>query len=346
MVNKVLFRHGFHFGISLTCIHFYISSVSMLLMAWLGLFEVKKVPLRAMLPVAFIFSVGLVLANLSLDWNSIGFYQLMKILQTPLVGLIEFLFYGQKRSLKEGVGLAIICVGIGIATVRDAGTNVVGTVIAVAAALFQSGSHINSKSVQHDLDANALQMLYYQFPLSAAILTVSVVVFDNKVLAHSFDLRTGGLLLLSAFMGFWAIVSGWFVLKSTSALTFSVVGHLKTTLILFWGFIFFDADLSARTAIGSLLALAGMVVYSMYRSQEIYRKEGAWWGGAAAAKGRLLPIQEEKTVKDEVDGLRYGILRFLEMQGFSSLLQWRSVLLLAAAVLALAAAGSLLAARR
>ena len=54
-------------------------------------------------------------------------------------------------------------------------------------------------------------------------------------------------------------------MQYTSPISFLVVGHLKTILILLLGFILFDESISFRTSIGISIAIIGMIFYSYFK---------------------------------------------------------------------------------
>ena len=107
----------------------------MRLFSRLGLFDVKDVPVRQILPLAAAYALSTPLSNLSLSYNSVGFYQLMKILTTPYVATVETLFYGAHYSREVKVSLAVVTVGVLLASSHDVEVSVRGSSSAVASPL-------------------------------------------------------------------------------------------------------------------------------------------------------------------------------------------------------------------
>jgi uncharacterized membrane protein YiaA len=58
--------------------------------------------------------------NLSLQLNSVGFYQLSKILIAPAIILIEAFWFNKVPARLELAAVALLCVGVTLATVSDA----------------------------------------------------------------------------------------------------------------------------------------------------------------------------------------------------------------------------------
>jgi len=74
--NKLVFKNfGWNFGTTLTFVHFTITFLGLVICAKLGVFMVKTIPIRSVLPMSFAFCGFVVLNNLSLQYNSVGFYQ-------------------------------------------------------------------------------------------------------------------------------------------------------------------------------------------------------------------------------------------------------------------------------
>ncbi len=72
-----------------------------------------------MFPLAAAFVGYVVLWNLSLQLNPVGFYQLAKIAITPAIIAIEFAFYAKRATRAELAAVAVLCVGVMLATVTD-----------------------------------------------------------------------------------------------------------------------------------------------------------------------------------------------------------------------------------
>ena len=67
----------------------------------------------------------------SLLLNTVGFYQITKLLLAPFVCLIESLFFGKRFSISVLLCILVTLVGVGIVTVSDVESNPLGMVMAV-----------------------------------------------------------------------------------------------------------------------------------------------------------------------------------------------------------------------
>ncbi|KAJ0089850.1 hypothetical protein Patl1_14127 [Pistacia atlantica] len=102
-VNKwVLKNIGFHFPICLSFIHYVVSWTLMAILNAFGLLPASpasKSSRLSLLTLGFVMCFSTGLANVSLKYNSVGFYQMAKIAVTPSIVLAEFLWYRKKVSL-------------------------------------------------------------------------------------------------------------------------------------------------------------------------------------------------------------------------------------------------------
>lgn len=132
-----------------------------------------------MLPISVFFVGFLVLGNLSLAFNTVGFYQLAKVLTTPCVVLLNFLLFRVSVSRGTLLTIACVCVGVSLTNSQAARSNWLGALIAAQAftvtALYQIW--IGKKIVE--LDVSASQLLLNQAPVSVGILLVMMPFIDT-----------------------------------------------------------------------------------------------------------------------------------------------------------------------
>jgi len=69
--------------------------------------------------------------------------------------------------------------------------------------------------------------------------------------------------------------STFLVIGTTSPVTYQVLGHLKTCLVLSFGYIILKDPFSARNVAGILIAIFGMGLYSYYSVAESRKKTEA-----------------------------------------------------------------------
>ena len=111
MLNKLMYvRYNFP-SMSLTLVHFITTSLCLQACVWLNVFNPKRVPLLGILPLAASFCGFVVFTNLSLQFNTVGTYQLAKAMTTPVILLLQALVYNRQSSLR--VKLTVVSGGGG-----------------------------------------------------------------------------------------------------------------------------------------------------------------------------------------------------------------------------------------
>ncbi|PIO16462.1 hypothetical protein AB205_0103000 [Aquarana catesbeiana] len=106
-INKWIYvHHGFP-NMSLTLIHFVVTWLGLFLCQRMGVFCPKSLPTSKVLLLALSFCGFVVFTNLSLQNNTIGTYQLAKVMTTPVIILIQTLWYGKTFSLRIKLTLIV-----------------------------------------------------------------------------------------------------------------------------------------------------------------------------------------------------------------------------------------------
>lgn len=142
------------------------------------LFKPVRLPVLKILPLSGFFACFLVLNNLSLANNPVGFYQLSKILTTPCVVFINFALFRKYISQDKLVAVLVTCVGVGLVSVESVRTNGIGTVIACAAFTTTACYQIWIGKKLGDLEVDAPQLLLNQSATAVWLLIPISFLFD------------------------------------------------------------------------------------------------------------------------------------------------------------------------
>ena len=122
---------------------------------------------------------NVVLQNLSLTYSSITFYQIARILLTPTVALINYVFYRKSLPRLAALTLVPMCLGVGLISYYEprassAGTgeaiSVLSVGLALASVLVGSVYTVWIGVYQKRFEIDAFQLLYNQAPLGAVLL--------------------------------------------------------------------------------------------------------------------------------------------------------------------------------
>lgn len=98
-LNKAIYVSYNFPSMTLTLVHFVITSFALQVCAWLDVFSPKRISLSSILPLACSFCGFVVFTNLSLQYNTVGTYQLAKVMTTPAILFIQTLFYSKPTSI-------------------------------------------------------------------------------------------------------------------------------------------------------------------------------------------------------------------------------------------------------
>jgi len=267
VVNKKVFVDGFQFGTFLTVIHFVITFLGLNILAHLKWFEIKRVRLQQMILIVLAFCGFVVFNNLSLQHNSVGFYQLMKVLTTPVIAVVQNVYYGIQLDHRLKISLVPVCFGVALATVNDLELNATGVIFAVCGLVSTSFYQIWVKTRQQDLNLNSYQLLYYQAPMSAVVVLFLVPVFDrvsgpSGLLAFEYTSEMLLAIMATAVLAFCVNLSIYLVIGNTSPISYNVLGHFKLCVILFSGWMFFQEDMNTKKFLGIMIAFLGVVWYT------------------------------------------------------------------------------------
>jgi len=276
IVNKwVFYTYHFHFATTLTFVHFITCFIGLGLCALCGLFQIKKLNWMDVAPLSISFCGFVVLTNLSLQYNTVGFYQIMKVLTTPFIILVEKLYYKKVHDRRIELSLIPVCVGVGLTSATDVQVNFVGTAYALAGVVITSFYQIWVGTKQKELGVNSMQLLFYQTPLSSFFLIFIIPFFDNvniesanSLWYYEFQFNAVALIMLSAVIAFGVNLSIFLVIGKTSPVTYNVVGHFKLCVILVSGFVVFKDPVTSLNLLGVLLTLSGIFVYTHLKLQE------------------------------------------------------------------------------
>jgi solute carrier family 35, member E3 len=235
--NKTVFAvYGFKFTACLTLIHTVVTLFGMHAFSYIGLFQVKQLPQIKLLPLAASYVAYIVLCNLSLNVNTVSFYQIMKIAVAPTVLVIEACFYQKYPSFKVVAAVCVVCLGIAAATVTDTQmvNNVHGLLVGCAATLVTALYQIWAGTKQKELKAGSMQLLHQYTPQAALLLGLLVLVMEpvtpseahpQAILNYNYTTMAIVAILVSSLLGLLVSLSTFLVIAATSSLTYNIVGQ-------------------------------------------------------------------------------------------------------------------------
>jgi solute carrier family 35 protein E3 len=294
MMNKyVMDNYNFSSPTFLTSYHFLVTWGALELMCRMNLFEPAKTfpPLQRWI-LGSSTVCGVVSMNFNLKMNSVGFYQLSKLMCIPTIVAYNLIFEHKTTPIPTLISLAVLLVGISLFTVNDVQVNLAGTLVAIFAVICSAFSQTKTGSVQKQYGiggpsaqhATALNQFCVGILSALAIETWG----PNSILTHSFEKIETVVILLTGLVSISTNVCTFGLIGKTSAVTYQVVGHCKTILIFVFGLIMFPARQSETTAqfvkkiAGLVISMTGVAYYTYLELK------------AKAAAGAIQPAEDKK----------------------------------------------------
>ena len=257
--NKIVFNEGFKFTIILTIIHFIFTSI------WFAKKKRTVLPIREVLRLSIAFCGFVAFNNLSLRHNSVGIYQLMKVLTTPCIVTLQFLVYHIRLTRKQLLSLLVICIGVVIATVNTVESNMEGILFGLAGVISTSIYQIWVKTEQKRLNCSSEDLLRYQAPLSVVLLILSLPLVEDIsgfIQIKWLNCQVLGWIILSSILAVVVNISIFHVISRSSPVAYNVLGHGKLCFVLLSGFFVFGESLNMKSGMGILMAVSGIVLYT------------------------------------------------------------------------------------
>ena len=282
LANKYLWvEYKFKYMITLSCIHFLFTSLGTRILMMNNFFIFKDAPTLGVLPVALGSLGSVAFMNLNLAFNSVGFYQISKLVCIPITLVLQYYMFGDIVSNMIQGSLVIILIGVGIATFSDVELNMMGSVFAIIAICCTALAQIFTHSKPKELGLDSMQLLYHAAPMISVgmflLIPVGYVLpgFDilsgpDSLFNYQMTSEVVFWILLSSALAFGVNVTNYLVISNTSPDTYQVGGQLKTCINVVLSFVVVQYQLLFITGVRIFIAIVGMIWYT-----ELKRKESS-----------------------------------------------------------------------
>ncbi|KAM1562110.1 hypothetical protein ACFX1Z_005153 [Malus domestica] len=268
--NKALISSlYFTFATTLTSWHLLVTFCSLHAALKMKFFEHKPLDQTTVTGFGILNGISIGLLNLSLGFDSVGFYQMTKLAIIPCTVLLETLFLAKKFSMSIQITLLILLIGVGIATVTDVQLNALGSILSLLAVITTCVAQIMTNTIQKKYKVSSTQLLYQSCPYQSGTLLITGPFLDwfltnQNVFAFKYTTQVLVFIIMSCLISVSANFSIFLVIGKTSPVTYQVLGHLKTCLVLAFGYILLHDPFDWRNIPGIFVALAGMVLYPYF----------------------------------------------------------------------------------
>ncbi|XP_076900551.1 UDP-rhamnose/UDP-galactose transporter 6-like [Bidens hawaiensis] len=268
IVNKALMAtYGFTFATTLTGLHFVTTTLMTVVLRWLGYIQPSHLPTRELIKFVLFANFSIVGMNVSLMWNSVGFYQIAKLSMIPVSCLFEVAFDKIRYSRDTKLSILVVLLGVAVCTVTDVSVNAKGVGAAFVAVWSTSLQQYYVHYLQRKYALSSFNLLGHTAPIQAGSLLILGPFLDywlteKRVDMFKYDLPSMVLILLSCTIAVGTNLSQFICIGRFTAVSFQVLGHMKTILVLILGFIFFGREgLNLHVVVGMIIAIVGMIWY-------------------------------------------------------------------------------------
>ncbi|KAL9313737.1 hypothetical protein ACSQ67_019189 [Phaseolus vulgaris] len=268
LVNKALMAtYGFSFATTLTGLHFATTTLLTLILKSLGYIQTSHLPLSDIIKFVLFANFSIVGMNVSLMWNSVGFYQIAKLSMIPVSCFLEVVLDNVRYSRDTKLSIVLVLLGVAVCTVTDVSVNAKGFIAALIAVWSTALQQYYVHYLQRKYSIGSFNLLGHTAPAQAGSLLLVGPFLDywltgKRVDAYGYGLTSTLFIILSCTIAVGTNLSQFICIGRFTAVTFQVLGHMKTILVLILGFILFGKEgLNLHVVLGMIVAIAGMVWY-------------------------------------------------------------------------------------
>ncbi|XP_010530127.1 PREDICTED: UDP-galactose transporter 2 [Tarenaya hassleriana] len=268
MVNKALMAtYGFSFATTLTGLHFATTTLMTAILRCLGYIQPSHLPFTELLKFILFANFSIVGMNVSLMWNSVGFYQIAKLSMIPVSCLLEVVFDKIRYSRDTKLSIGLVLLGVGVCTITDVSVNTKGVIAAFIAVWSTSLQQYYVHYLQRKYALSSFNLLGHTAPAQAGTLLIVGPILDywltnKRVDKYDYNLVSTMFVVLSCTIAIGTNLSQFICIGRFTAVSFQVLGHMKTILVLIMGFFFFGREgLNLHVVIGMVIAVLGMIWY-------------------------------------------------------------------------------------
>ncbi|KAK6939873.1 Sugar phosphate transporter domain [Dillenia turbinata] len=276
IMNKWIFQKlDFKFPLTVSCIHFICSSVG----AYLVIKVLKMKPLivvdpedrwRRIFPMSFIFCINIVLGNVSLRYIPVSFMQTIKSFTPATTVILQWLVWRKYFDWRIWASLIPIVGGILLTSITELSFDMAGFCAALFGCLATSTKTILAESLLHGFKFDSINTVYYMAPFATMILAVPALLLEGSGVLYWLHTTTSlesSLIIIfsSGVLAFCLNFSIFYVIHSTTAVTFNVAGNLKVAVAVTCSWLIFRNPISMMNAIGCGITLVGCTFYGYVR---------------------------------------------------------------------------------
>merc|ERR1719326_341145 len=219
--------------------------------------------LKYFLPLAALFSVGVVLSNQAYLYCSVAFLQFMKQANVALVFGLSCLTGSQSPDRMKLVVVCWVITGSAMAVTGEVRFMLIGFLIQAASQLGECGKNIMQEWILSgsDIKLDPLTYAIFMAPMCLIVLFVgNLFTFEARIVDRMIEWYP--YLIPNALCAFTLNVTIAMPIKETSAMGFILSGVVKDMVIVIASTYLFDTSLAAQQMVGFSVATTGIFFWS------------------------------------------------------------------------------------
>lgn len=214
--------------------------------------------------------------NYCLSQSTVGFYQVAKLFCIPLTIFFESMFGLRQENLtwRLQLSLAVTVLGMMLVIKEEISTNMAGIVWGFLGVATTSLSQIFFGPLKKGLGLDAFQLLFHTSPWLTFGSFLMIPSFEKVDALIAYDLSSAVVLnlLLTCIVAVAFNISNYVVLAEISPLSYSIMGHLKTVVIISVGSYLFSTYPSSLMLGGMLTAIMGVLLFTFEKEYQLSSK--------------------------------------------------------------------------
>ncbi|GJN25924.1 hypothetical protein PR202_gb13810 [Eleusine coracana subsp. coracana] len=260
---------------------------------------------KRIFPMSFVFCINIVLGNVSLRYIPVSFMQTIKSFTPATTVILQWLVWSKQFEWRIWASLVPIVGGILLTSITELSFNVFGFCAAMVGCLATSTKTILAESLLHGYKFDSINTVYYMAPFATMILALPAMLLEgggviNWFYTHDSIMSALIIILGSGVLAFCLNFSIFYVIHSTTAVTFNVAGNLKVAVAVLVSWLIFRNPISAMNAIGCGITLVGCTFYGYVRhliSQRQAVTSGTVRVSSPGTQMEMLPLVDDKQEK-------------------------------------------------
>jgi len=227
--------------------------------------DVSLAPWTQVAGIAAVGCTAVVTSNITLQYASVAFHQLSRLVCLPLAATLDYFLYGKKKDCIDLLLIAMICAGVYMGSRGDVTVTPSGVMFAMISQICTVGSAALIKRVMQQNGLSSSEFMYQCGPysiLSALVLFLGTSTSTGSFSSETIRIDSWVLLLIAINLAFAVSVqylSTWLAGKVSGTL-YAALANAKTVCTVAVGALTFDRGSMNPQVLVSLIVCLGVVM--------------------------------------------------------------------------------------